>query len=247
MPRRTLVKRKRPTKRVYKAKRKIVKRAHKEGIKPIILPSSIPARLMMKQVYESVFTFSSTAPTNSYFVFRTASGYDPEYTYSGMTVTSVSSNGQPGWWDKISPWYRAYIARACKVDVQIVPNSSEVGTFQYVVCSTSDGPLAYTIDWPALGAAYSGSGLLGTSSSKSVHKKLYIDNYKAQGLSNLSSKLLQSNPLVNTVGGSPVLGPYFQFRIEPADGSGTITGIVKVRMTYYMEFFDKKLAQGADA
>lgn len=247
MPARTLAKRKRPAKKVYRAKRKFIKRVHREGIKPVVLPHSIPARLMMKQTYESIFNISATNPSIAYAVFRTASAYDPEYTYSNMTVSSASSNGQPGWWDKVSPWYRAYIIRGCKIYLNITPNSTEVLTVQYACSSSADGLLTTTVDWQQLGAAYSGSALIGTSSAKSFNRKIYVDNYKVQGLSNLSSKLLQANPLVNTVGGSPVLGPYFQFKVEAADGSGTYTGVAKVRMVFYLELFDKKLLQGVDA
>lgn len=248
MPARKRVFRKR--KPAQQAKRRVFKRyrrrVRKIGSRVSQLPSVAPVRLQTKLNYEEVMTVSSTAPSTAYADFRLASAYDPQYNLVGFTGTGPTSNGQPGWFDAVKGWYRAYIIRGVKLKFTFTPNSTETAHIQYITSSSADGPISTTLDWGSLRAAYSGSVVVGTNASRSVTRSMYIDNYKIIGATSADSKLSQNNPLTTAIAGNPTLTPYFQVQVNPADGSGTVTGIFKISMVFYIEFFDRKLVPGDD-
>jgi len=231
-------KRTRPRRRYAKKQR--------TGIRPYILPTIAPARLMTKLNYEEVLSVSYAGVAEC--TFRTASLYDPQYSLTGMSATGISNNTQPGWFDVLKNWYRAYIVRGCKVSMSFNNNSAtEIVNAQYIVTTTSDGPIGVGYDWTALRAIYSGKFIQGLSTSNPTYRKLYIDNYKVQGSSRADAQLTQNNLLTAVPGSNPGLSPYFQFNCRAADGSGTVSGILKLSITYYAEFFDRKMLTGVDA
>jgi len=230
------VKRTRPLRR-YK------KRA--TGIRPFMFPTVAPPRLMTKLHYEEVLSISYAGTASC--TYRTSSLFDPQLQLTGMTATGISDNKQPGWFDALKTWYRAYTVRGCLVSMSFNNNSAtEIVNAQYIATSTSDGPIATTYDWTTLHAKYKGSFIQGLSTSNPTYRKLYIDNYKVGGNSKADSSLTQNNLLTAAVTSEPTIGPYFQFNCRCADGSGTVSGILKIHFVYYTEFFDRKMIPGAD-
>lgn len=230
----------RPRRR-YRPRRKYTTkpRGRREGVKPIFMPMCPPPRLLTKLVYTDTKEYTAAYPTISSQTYRTASLYDPDYTGAG---------GQPGWWDQIKTWYRAYIVRGCKIRFSLVNKGSETAKVNFIVTSSSDGPIATTLDWRNLSNFYNKELLIGPQGSGgNRYYSVYVDNYKAQGLSNLSSKLVQANPLVAAVGSSPALSPYIQIKCDTVDQSGTHDLIIKAEFIFYVECFNRKLAEGEDS
>jgi len=247
MPKKKFTKKKKPAyanrKRVFR--KRYAKKLRKTGIRPFIMPTITPVRLMTKLNYEEVLSISAVGTAECQF--RTASLYDPQYSLTGMTSTSATSNGQPGFFDILKNWYRAYIVRGCSVKFSVHNNSSEVMNCQYIATTTSDGPISASYDWTSLRALVKGGFIQGYASANATHRKVYIDNYKVMGASKGDSSLTQNNPLTSTPGTNPSLSPYFQFSAKCADGGGTVSGILRISITYYAEFFDRKMLTGADA
>jgi len=214
------------------------------AIRPYVMPTIAPARLMIKMPYEEVLNVSYAGTAEC--IYRTASLYDPQYSLVGMTVTSPTSNGQPGFFDVVKNWYRAYICRACNISLHLTNNSGEVINGQYIVTTTSDGPIANTYDWNSLRAMVQGNVLQGQYSSNAWRRKIWVDNYKVTGSSKADAALTQNNLFTSTPGSNPALSPYFQFSVQCADGSGTVSGILRVQITYYAEFFNPKVLTGND-
>lgn len=245
-----MVYRKNVAKRKYRPRRKVFKRTYKrrykrrQGVKPVYLPITPPPRVLLKMRYSE--TLLATGITYSEVIYRTASVYDCQYLTTNMTVTSSVANGQPGWYDQISPWYRAYVVRGAKISFSVIGDGAEALSGQYIVSTASDGPVNYQHDWTSVGSKPSGSFLIGQTGGKNKSASFYVDNFRVQGLSNISSKLVQMSPIVASMNTSPTLSPFFQLMVTNADGSGTYKAIVKVNIVYYVEMFNRKLAEGFD-
>jgi len=248
MPAKKYTKKKSVSRKRYNRKRtfrkRYVKKTRRTGIKPYVLPTIAPVRLMTKLNYEEILNISYAGTAECQF--RTASLYDPQYALTGMNATGATNNGQPGFFDVLKNWYRAYIVRGCAVRFSINNNSQEIMHGQYIVTTTSDGPIANTYDWTSLRALVRG-GFVQNYTANATRRKIYIDNYKVTGSSKTDALLTQNNLLTAVPGSNPGLSPYFQLSVKCADGSGTVSGILRLSITYYAEFFDRKMLVGADA
>lgn len=226
-------------KKAYRKRTRPVRRYRKRvqtiGAKPLYLPAVVPTRLMTKMSYSDVKELTATYPTIAYNTYRTASLYDPDYTGAGV---------QPGWFDFIKGAYRAYIVHGCKIQLVVTNKSTEVARVQTIVSTASDGPISTASDWESLSSLGTDQLIPGDSGSRRISR--YVDNFKVQGMSKNDARLTQSNPLVSTMTSSPTLSPYFQIKAECADLSGTFSVVYRINITYYVEFFDRKLTQGVD-
>lgn len=237
MPARKVTRRPRRTYRKRPTKKRTLSR--REGVRPLVMPMAPPPRLMTKLIYSDHKEYTAVYPTYSAQTYRTASMYDIDLTGTG---------GQAGWWDQLKGWYRAYIVRGAKFRFTIINKAAEVAKVNFIVSSSSDGPLSTALEWRSLSNFYNREMLIPpTGSGGAKFYSVYVDNYKAQGLGNLSSKMVQNNPLVASIGSSPTLTPYMQLKVITADNSGTHDLIIKTDVVLYVELFNRKLAQGDDS
>ena len=206
----------------------------KSGViaRPVRFGLGFPERALVKLKYDEIYNMSSTAPTPVTQDFRLTSLYDPDYTGSG---------GQPNWFDKLAASYTAYVVRGCNVEIEVANKSAEIALFSWAV--TGRNMVTSTTNYA--GYAMGGQKLIRNNDGL-IKKSFYVDNFKALGLSETASGLNQQSPIVAGVGASPGLNSFLQTKVECADGTGTATCVMSVKLTFYCEFFDMEQSDGVD-
>lgn len=189
-----------------------------------------PDRLFVKLAYNDIKLLQSLVGSGIEHVYRANSCFDPDFTGTGE---------QPNGYDQWSNFYNRYRVHASKIEVKfIVTNTTTpdnaIGVS--VTPSSESGVLGIFEDY--IGNAYSKWEVVGPNTGSS---RADINNYvsisKFQGkpgvkYDDVNTALVTANPARQTF--------WHIFAQTMNTGSGTTNIRYITRITYYVEFFDRK-------
>lgn len=180
--------------------------------------------------YVDTLVLAPTATHTSYS-FRGNSLYDPDYTGTGH---------QPLYFDQYSEIYNKYRVMGCSIRID-TNNASTASALYFIAYPSTDLGTLTTISQALeqnrakapkiipLGQTYS-----------STRIKAYASSRKVLGLTKTQ---VMDEDNASTVGANPLQVWYWNLFWESTDGNADVITHAIVKLTYYVQFFDRKIAQ----
>lgn len=213
-------------------KKRTYRRKKSNKITTVMIPRNRvqPDRLFVKLSYNDIKLLQSLAGSGVAHVYRANSCFDPDFTGTGE---------QPVGYDQWSSFYNRYRVHASKIDVKfIVTNTTTPDNAIGVSVTPSSQTNAIGIFEDYIGNTYSKWDVLGpnTGTSKSDLSN-YISISKFQGkpgvkYDDVNSALIDGNP------GRQSFWHIFAQTMNTGAGTTNIRYIS--RITYYVEFYERK-------
>lgn len=197
-------------------------------------PFVAPDRARVKLKFEQRASMTLTTGNVNYRTYRGNSLYDPDYTGTGT---------QPAGYDQWTALYNKYLVRASKMSVTVVSldgNESEAETIELGLMPSPDFEYV-TPDVQHIGTLPYGKFQI--ASFNGGPQRNIISNYmstaKIWGVA--TSTVSGENAFSADISANPSNDWYWTVYLQPADEASTETYVLYVQITYYAEFFDRKI------
>lgn len=160
--------------------------------------------------------------------------YDPEVAIGGS---------QPDFWNTYSPNYRTYLCFASKVKVTYMQQSATATN--NVIWGVTPAPSNYdysTAIWPELQEyRYTKSRITGTSNNSGTVQtiKYYMHASSVFGIP--KKRISMNNQYAGPIDGLPGNQWYWTVWSQCQDETTAVSGIVNIRVTYYIKFYDPNI------
>lgn len=216
--------------RRYRRKRMYRRRAMRSNM-VVSRTSALPDRFFTTLKYSSIHTLGFTAfGLPAVHQFRTNSLNDPDLSGVGH---------QPLSHDQFALLYNRYRVYGMKYSCTFI-NTSTAEPVEYAVL-VRPNPNTPT-DWDVIHESpFVKKGTLGVESGAGIKVVSgYVSNPKTLGISKERYRI--DDTFQAQMGVSPVFnGPVITFGVQSADGSQPSITIIRVNLTFYAEFFDRKV------
>lgn len=220
-----------PKKRTIYKRRPVFKAGPRYGIKA----EPFPMRLNTKMVYTTSGTLTASSTQDimgAEVVYRLNSIYDPQYALGGETVAGHAA---------MSTLYESYIVNGVKVQIRFNDPSVDGMVCAY---SWNQDDASAIIQGKATFVAgrhpHTGTVALSDSGNQKATRSLYIRPWQLEGLSKLEWKANKStrSSLMNN---NPTNEQFLRLACSRSSASGAGTIRYDLRITYYTEFFGRKI------
>lgn len=163
----------------------------------------------------------------SQYVFRGNSLFDPDYTGTGH---------QPMYFDQYAAIYGRYRVAGCSIKVDSV-NASGTSSLYFILFPSTDVATLTSISLALeQGRARAPRVIPAGNTGENGRIKTYCSTRKAVGLTKGQA---MDDSLTATVGSTPSQVWYWNCFWESTDNSSNVVANVIVKLTYYVQFFDR--------
>lgn len=221
--------RRKPQRRRHYRRRKRMNNATVSTMHPLIAPD----RARVKLKYQQRISLSSTSGTMDEYLFRGNGPYDPDGSFGG---------GQPTGYDQWTALYKRYLCRASKIKIDLINVDgviNEAETCEFAVLPTPYQSFTPS-DCQEIGALpYGKFTVADLHNSKDNLLSSYMSTAKIWGVSH--GAVSSDNQYAALYNGLPLNQWYWNIYIQPANEVATETYTLYVTVTYYMEFWERKM------
>lgn len=167
------------------------------------------------------------------FQIRGNGPYDPEV---------VTGGGTPSYWSTYSPLYQTYICYASKIKVTYMQQSGTATN--NVVWGVTPAASSYdysTSIWSALQEyRYSRSRITGTANNSNTVQTIKYFMHTSTVFGVPKKRIAMNNQYAGPIAGLPGNQWYWTVWSQNQDQTTAVSGIVDIRITYYIKFYDPK-------
>lgn len=199
----------------------------KQGAKCVIIrgPSVAPDCVFVKLKYRDRGTLTSTLGAIAQKVYRANSAFDPDESLGG---------GQPMGYDQWSAFYRRYQVVACKINVKLLSDVTNVKPTS-VALTPIDDATSITGIMQGGEMPYAKKGLLPATSTRPLVLSSYLKTAKKFGYKNIE----QEDDLSSLNTDNPLEQWFWCLTVGAHDGTSSTNVDYETEVCMYVRFFDR--------